>query len=155
MGRHYKRKPEYGQENNYDGRYDHLYGHYYGSMFDHYTKLTKYEPTYSVSWEPYTKHQIKIYLDDGTARIYNGRHKTIRNVLPNDHSEKAITRDFSYNLQERLYDKNMTQSELSKITHISQPMISNYINREKTPTLSAALRIADALDCSVYDLVES
>ncbi len=143
------------EHDSYDGRYDHLYGSYYGSLYFEYKQYTQFESTTCVSWEPYTDHQIKIYLDDGGIRIYNGRYRSIRTVFENDHSDEAITRDFSFNLQERMYDKELTQKDLSKLTGISQSMISNYITRERTPSLSAALRIADALECSVYDLVES
>ena len=154
MGRKLKRYPSRKEQETYDGRYDNLYGSYYGSVFYKYEQLTDFESSKPVSWEPFSKYQIKVHLDNGRAQIYNGMRNSIRTVFENDHSDECISRDFSLNLSERMYEKQLTQRELSAATGISQATLSNYLLRKSIPSLSAAIRIADALDCNVYDLIE-
>ncbi|GBU28663.1 hypothetical protein R84B8_02223 [Treponema sp. R8-4-B8] len=61
---------------------------------------------------------------------------------------------FKENLKSELAYKNMMIKELAAKTGISRHTLDNYFNvREHTPTLEAAIKIAQALDVSVEYLV--
>lgn len=47
----------------------------------------------------------------------------------------------------------MNQGELAKAAGIKQAMLSKYENSENLPSLSAIVRIADALCCTVDELI--
>lgn len=155
MGRKFSSKRSRMELEEYEGQYDDLYGSYYGMLFFDYLRRTAYESSKPVSWEPFTRDQIRVHLDDGRTEIYNGQYCSIRTVFKNDHSEECISREFSINLRERMREKGLTQKSLSELAGISQPMISNYLTKERVPSLPAAIRIADVLGCSLYDLIES
>ena len=57
------------------------------------------------------------------------------------------------NLKEIRLKKGITQEELAKKLGINQNNISRYENSERTPNLYLAKEIADALDCTVDELL--
>lgn len=97
---------------------------------------------------------LTIKLSDGTSVMYDDMEHSIRN-LPRDSnamSERECRREFGLRLRKIMYFKNITQSDLSERTGLSQPMISNYINGRTTPSFYNADKIAKALGCSTEDL---
>ena len=63
----------------------------------------------------------------------------------------------NYNTQTRLKElrkkKRITQYELAEITGINRVTIARWENSDRGMTLRSALKIAEALGCSVNDLV--
>ena len=57
------------------------------------------------------------------------------------------------NLLIALYERKMSQKELALAVGCGQPLISQYISGAKTPSLGMCVKIADALGCSVDELV--
>lgn len=55
-------------------------------------------------------------------------------------------------LAHRLKESGLTQVELSDRVGIKQPMLSHYATNRKLMSLTAAKRIADALNCSIEQL---
>ena len=154
MARAYNRRPITGVEP-YMGQYDDLYGPFYGEGFHSYLMYTRYETAECISWEPYSDHQIKIYLDNGRTEIYHIFNKTIRTVFESDHSDESIAKDFAINLYDRMREKGYSEGRLAERAGVSQATISKYLKSMSMPSLSVAVRIADALGCSVTDLLES
>ena len=128
---------------------------FYESIFRQYEVENRYEAANVDHWEPYGKYQIKLYTEDGTVKIYHAMMHMTRTLFENDHSDKAIMREFSNNLTIKMVETGMTQKEIANATGISQGAISSYIRKTSTPSLTAAVRIADALGCDVRDLFES
>ena len=60
---------------------------------------------------------------------------------------------FGDNLVSLMKDWNMSQSELSQRSGISQSSISAYINKRKMPGVKALINIADVFDVSLDDFM--
>lgn len=60
---------------------------------------------------------------------------------------------FGDNLVSLMRDWNMSQSELSQRSGISQSSISAYINKRKMPGVKALINIADVFDISLDDFI--
>lgn len=56
------------------------------------------------------------------------------------------------NLRKIRIIKGISQKQLSEMTKIGQPTISNIETEKYTPKVDTALALADALKCSVEDL---
>lgn len=98
--------------------------------------------------------ELVVKLDDGHVISYYDTEQGIRR-LPNDDScltEEECREEFGIRLYRLMYDKGITQSELSEITGITQSNISNYITGRKTPSFYTVDKIARALDCSIEEL---
>ena len=50
--------------------------------------------------------------------------------------------------------KGMTQNDLADITGVNRVLIANYESKGKGMTLTTAMKLADALGCTVYDLIK-
>lgn len=60
---------------------------------------------------------------------------------------------FGDNLVSLMRDWNMSQSELSQRSGLSQSSISAYINKRKMPGVKALINIADVFDISLDDFM--
>jgi transcriptional regulator with XRE-family HTH domain len=61
---------------------------------------------------------------------------------------------FGERLRELRIARNLTQDELAERCGSNRPFISNLERGVKVPSLTMVLRLAEALDCRVYDLVD-
>ena len=61
---------------------------------------------------------------------------------------------FGSRLRELRLERDLTQDALAQIVATSKPFISDMERGVKVPSLTMILRLAHALDCRVYDLVE-
>lgn len=61
---------------------------------------------------------------------------------------------FGDNLVYMMKSSNVTQRELSCFTGLSESAISSYINKRKIPGIKAIINIADALECTVSELID-
>ena len=61
---------------------------------------------------------------------------------------------FGDNLVYMMKSSNVTQRELSYFTGLSESAISSYINKRKIPGIKAIVNIADALECTVSELID-
>ena len=97
---------------------------------------------------------LVVKLDDGHVISYYDTEQGIRR-LPSDDSrltEEECREEFGIRLYRLMYNKGITQPELSEMTGITQSNISNYINGRKTPSFYTVDKIARALDCSIEEL---
>lgn len=61
---------------------------------------------------------------------------------------------FGDNLRDMLEDANMTQRDLADEAGLSESAISQYIHKQKIPSLKSIINIAYALDCSMDELID-
>lgn len=66
---------------------------------------------------------------------------------------QAMTK-FGRNLYIALFDKKMSQTQLSEKVGVKRETISRYISGEKTPSSETLIKIADALGVTVDSLVK-
>ena len=64
-----------------------------------------------------------------------------------------IPPEFGQNIQARLNAKNWNQSDLARATKLGRDSISTYIRGMVMPDPKNIAKLADALDCSVGDLL--
>lgn len=60
---------------------------------------------------------------------------------------------FGRRLRELRLERNLTQQALAQLVATSKPFISDMERGVKVPSLTMVLRLAEALECRVYDLV--
>lgn len=60
---------------------------------------------------------------------------------------------FGRRLRELRLERNLTQQALAQLVATSKPFISDMERGVKVPSLTMVLRLAEAMDCPVYDLV--
>jgi transcriptional regulator with XRE-family HTH domain len=61
---------------------------------------------------------------------------------------------FGERLRELRAARNLTQTQLAHRCGSNRPFISNLERGVKVPSLTMVLRLAEALECRVYDLVK-
>ncbi len=60
---------------------------------------------------------------------------------------------FSDNLRDIMEDARINQSELAKVSHLTQGTISKYLKKQQMPTMKAIMNLCYALNCSYQDLL--
>ena len=96
-------------------------------------------------------NELLVTLRDGSKIIYNDYENTVRN-LPADSSnmsEEQFKREFGYRVKRIMFEKGVTQDDLSEKTGIAQETLSRYICGKNVPSFYKIDKIAKALDCSV------
>ena len=61
---------------------------------------------------------------------------------------------FGDNLVSILDEYRMTQRELADAAGLSEAAVSQYINKQRMPSLKAIINIADALNMSIDELID-
>ena len=61
---------------------------------------------------------------------------------------------FGDNLASILDDYRMTQRDLADAAGLSEAAISQYINKQRMPSIKAIINIADALEMSIDELID-
>lgn len=133
---------------------------YYNDCFEDFKRRWPREAEHAVNYRPKSEYAIRITLNDGSQLDYNMRaNGTLRRVdtySPGgalEFTEEYCRTVFANNLSERMAVKGYGQVALAEQTGLSQAVISKYLKRQSTPTVSAIQRIAYVLDCTVEDLL--
>ena len=69
-------------------------------------------------------------------------------------SEQEWLNIFGNNLRDMLIDARMTQRDLADDTGLAESTISQYINKQRMPTIRAVINIAYSLDCDLDELLD-
>lgn len=78
---------------------------------------------------------------------------SIEKLFKSPENEDEWQRIFSYNLYRVMRRRGYNRVGLAESSGVSQAMITNYINGKSIPTAYKLMRIADALGCTVNDLI--
>lgn len=135
----------------YIDKWDHIFEHF--KMY----YLTGDEK--AVDWYPSGPFEITVKLSDGSRVIYDDINKTMRMLRdfykrPLERTESEWKQDFSRRLKRMIRLRSTTQLELAERTGIRPGTISLYVNGKCVPSLYSASKLADALDCSINDLMD-
>lgn len=121
----------------------------------------KFEKRYSqvarqvVDWYRCGPSEIIAILLDGSKVVYNELTNVVC-ALPSvnvDVDESDWRRDFSKRLNSKLMEKRMTISDLASLTGLSRASVYKYVDCNSTPSAYNMIKIADALECSVNELI--
>ena len=104
-------------------------------------------------------YDVIVVMQDGSVYLYDSFEqgsryaKTLDDLFRSPESETEWRKKFSYNLYRVMRRKGFNQVGLSEASGVSTMSISNYTNGCSTPSVYILIKIADALGCTVNDLV--
>lgn len=112
-----------------------------------------------IDWYPSGPYEITARYSDGHRIAYDDDRETLRHLgrLPEDIcrvSEDDWKAVFSRKLRRIMDRKYISQKDLSERTGISRATVSAYINGRSVPSLYAAHKIANALECSINEFMD-
>lgn len=112
-----------------------------------------------VGWYPTGgKWSIVLYTKEGTRYIYSWMRPHQVKIVEEprkslyEENRKELAEEFGEALRWAMDEAFVTQKTLAARTGIPQSTLSRYINGQKIPNVIIAMKIADALNCTVYDL---
>lgn len=120
-------------------------------MFDDFKSYNPGIANRVVSYKVVGRDELMVTLDDGRVTLFDVMDKTSR-YLPKDDdimSNETLQKEFGRRLRTLIQKKHMGQRELSEMTEIPVPIISNYVNGKNNPGAGNIRRLAKALDCSI------
>ena len=128
---------------------------YHELIYDMFLENNPYYRDKVVLWAAQGKHTIRVRVTNGDTLEYNGASDNLRIVIePKVRTNDGdVRKNFAYNLSERMNAVGHSQQTLSEYTGLSQQSISNYIKALSTPSLTAAMKIAEVLRCDLGDLL--
>ena len=118
------------------------------------TEITRCQPKHT--------HAIRVTLNNGDRVDYNIRTRSSRyqyanqafDSSPDDITDEDCRADFAMNLREQMKTKGFGQADLSERTGLSTAIISKYLLKKSTPTITSLRKIAHALECHPDELLE-
>ncbi len=112
-----------------------------------------------VDWYPSAQMEITVKIQDGKKYAYDFIDRRAYPIYDSvnedltDISEEEWRDMFARNLNKKMRNVTMTQDRLAEKVGISQVTISKYINGLATPSSRNLIKIANALSCSIHELV--
>lgn len=110
-----------------------------------------------VDWYPIGPQEIVVVLDTGMKYAYYMFSDGLRIIRDSDEysceNEEDWRKMFANRLCERMRKKCIAQYELAEQTGITTVTISKYMNGRATPSGYNLERLANALTCSVTELI--
>ena len=131
--------------------YEHIYDNF---KFDH-----PYLEVDVVEWRPRGEQGIRVTLRDMSQYDYNMSSRGVRRVkvfdmsIMEDITDEKCRSCVAYNLIELMDIRGFSQNTLAEATGLGRGSINNYINGKATPSITALIKIARALNCEVGDLI--
>lgn len=134
---------------------------YYEEMFERFLEECSMWADDVVSYRPKHMHAIRVTLRNGDYVDYNYKtgffqyHRAGSEV----HSARDLTDEdcravFASNLSEFMRTRGFGQAILSERTGLSQGIISRYLTKKSTPSITNLKKIAEVLDCHYEELLE-
>ena len=133
---------------------------YYKEMFNDFAERHPYLAKDVVKCTPKHVNAIRMTLSDGRMIDYNIRSHTYRDVpkyydaSPSDITDEICREIFAANLVDLMKTKGFSQSDLAVRTGLSTAMISKYMRKQATPSITNLEKIAYALNCTRDELME-
>lgn len=133
---------------------------HYEEIYSKFESISPHLAVLADDWRPRGDWGIRVTLTDGSQYdydIYSPAPRPVKNIEWEEAAnidEKQCREMFAYRLRDWMKIRNHTQWTLAKYTGLSRGTINNYIHAKATPSLVAIKKIAQALDCSVTELIE-
>ena len=99
-------------------------------------------------------HELVYIRNDGAACAYDDLNKVWRVTFrdPQHITNDEFKTELGHRLYKMIWYANTTQSELSEKIGMTQTMLSQYVTGKHLPSLSTAIKLADALGCPLQTL---
>lgn len=130
---------------------------YWEPIFEEFIRMYPDLGEQIVDWYPSGQMEITVKIKGGKKYAYDWMHK-IMTLLYDPEDEYDETEDewrntFGRNLDHKLYNVGKSQDLLAFETGISPVTINKYIKGKATPSTYNLRKIAQALQCSVTELI--
>ena len=106
----------------------------------------------SVSWKQTDLFELEINNEDGSIDIYNDMDHSLGRKI-DTRTDAGWKKEFARRLRKKIAMRGITQTNLSKLTGIGQPLLSLYTQGKSLPSAQKVSSLAKALNCSVNDLI--
>ena len=131
----------------------------YNDVYEDMIRMIPFIEDRIVRWYPTDEYEITAEMKDGSAYRYDGIARTFRRASSSDglverpKNEEEWRMAFARKLYRKMLICGFDQSELAWEAGVSEGMLSNAINGYSSPSIYKVLKIADALGCTVDDLI--
>lgn len=120
-----------------------------------YENFKLYFPSFEkdcVGWKQTDLFELEINNKDGSIDIYNDMDHTLGPKI-NTGTDAGWKKEFARRLRKKIAMRGITQTNISELTGISQPLLSLYVQGKSLPSAQNVSSLAKALNCSVNDLI--
>ena len=120
-----------------------------------YENFKLYFPSFAkgcVSWKQTDLFELEIHNKDGSIDIYNDMNHSLGPKIDTS-TDAGWRKEFARRLRKKMAMKGITQTNISELTGISQPLLSLYVQGKSLPSAQKVSSLAKALNCSVNDLI--
>lgn len=126
----------------------------YIDYYEDFLLLTAYDDSEVYDWRPGVHNELIVYLHNGDIISYNCMsHECVRVATGNrDDVDEDFGMRVSTNLKRIMNKRFMTQRDLAEKSGLTILSINNYVNGRTIPSFDSAVKLADALNCTVSDL---
>ena len=105
-----------------------------------------------ISWRQTDLFELEIHNKDGSIDIYNDMNHSLGPKIDTS-TDAGWRKEFARRLRKKMAMKGITQTNISELTGISQPLLSLYVQGKCLPSGQKVSSLAKALNCSVNDLI--
>lgn len=130
---------------------------YWTPVYDEFVRMNPEIGEQIVDWYPSGQMEITVKIKSGKKYSYDWMQKLTTSLYDQDEeydeTEAEWRNRFARNLDHKLYNVGMSQDLLAFETGISPVTISKYIRARATPSTYNLRKIAQALKCSVSELI--
>lgn len=105
-----------------------------------------------ISWRRTDVFELEIDDKDGSIYIYNDMDHSIGPKFDTS-TDIGWKKEFARRLRKKIAMRGITQTNISELTGISQPLLSLYVQGKSLPSAQKVSSLAKALNCSVNDLI--
>lgn len=133
---------------------------YYEEIFASFLQQSPFKEEDVDTYRPKHIHAIRVTLRNGDQVDYSIRTKSYRPVpqlviaTPDDITDDICREVFAANLQEAMVTRGIGQAVLAERTGLSSACISKYLHKKSTPSITQLEKIAHALGCDRYELLD-
>ena len=105
-----------------------------------------------VGWRQTDLFELEIHNKDGSIDIYNDMNHSLGSKIDTC-SDAGWKKEFARRLRKKIAMRGITQTNISELTGISQPLLSLYVQGKSLPSAQKVSALAKVLGCSVNDLI--
>ena len=120
-----------------------------------YENFKLYFPSFAkgcVSWKQTDLFELEIHNKDGSIDIYNDMNHSLGPKIDTS-TDAGWRKEFARRLRKKIAMRGITQTNISELAGISQPLLSLYTQGKSLPSAQKVSAIAKAIGCSVNDLI--
>lgn len=120
-----------------------------------YENFKLYFPSFEkgcISWKQTDLFELEIHNKDGSIDIYDDMSHSLGPKIDTS-TDAGWKKEFARRLRKKIAMRGISQTNISELTGISQPLLSLYTQGKSLPSAQKVSSLAKALNCSVNDLI--